>query len=619
MTHRNADQQRHRALVPGHSPVPGFAMVRGLVVIALLVVAASVAVGQPETDKSAPANTADAAARYAAQDLRVNVWVDKGGDEVYRRGELMSVSFQANADAYIVVYRIDADGRVEILWPISRYNDGFAFGGHEYTLPTNGSDRLRTASDEGVGYVQVLASRYPFDLRALDVDFHQEPSQPIHDYYVTGDPFLAMNEVNFAITGLDDPGEFVVSNYASYYVHRQVDHPRYLCSQCHLNDGYADRPYDAVCTIEIHHDYGWANDWWDTYRYYPVYYYPAFYYVDPWWGSPWVSYWYRPWYRWPLAVGIYDWSYTCYDWRYSPYWRGDCYTVSRDLPHRYRPLDKTRVAGVDKHEGNVGSRLVTARRPGNDVVAAMKSREAVRSDRVRDAVRKNDVVAGGRTYRDVSPESRSQGKFTRDGQGRTSPGLRVPERGGSGTARAGDRGSRPTADRPISPAGGRKVLGPRVEPGTPDRSERVQDTRSGRESGTNRQTGDRRTIRPVEPRQGSVWSGRRGSSSRGSEPARPAEPARGGSSGKSGSSGSSGRVERPSSPSRSEGTSQNRESSSSGRSSHSSGSRGSSVKSSGSSRGSSPAQSSGGSARSSSGTSRGSSGRSSSQTRGGRR
>ena len=109
---------------------------------------------------------------YAGQSLRVNLWLDRDEEEVYQRGDRLQVFFETNDDAYAVVYRIDTTGRVEVLWPRSRYDDGFVFGFHEYNLPVVGAERLRTSSEEGQGYVEAIVSKYPFDLRDIAIDFH---------------------------------------------------------------------------------------------------------------------------------------------------------------------------------------------------------------------------------------------------------------------------------------------------------------------------------------------------------------------------------------------------------------------------------------------------------------
>ena len=319
-----------------------------------------------------PADVESGAVQGLQQPLRVNVWQDKEDGDIYRLGEELRVYFETNRDAYAVVYRIDAEGDVTVLWPRSRFDDGFVFGQHRYTLPNSASRPLRVSNKEGVEYVEAVVSLYPFDLRALEVDFFNEDNDVGYQYRVAGDPFLAMNEINYAMTGLEDPADYVVTNYTSYYVHQAVDHPRYLCGQCHDDDRDYD-PYHDTCVINIHYDYGWYNRWWLSYGYYPIYYYPAYYYVDPWTWSPWINYWYTPWYGWPVGV-VYTWPYRYHIWCDSPYWYGDVWSRWKGGHRRYAPLAKDYVLRPNDRDVRYhrGSLMVRAERPGEDITRAME-------------------------------------------------------------------------------------------------------------------------------------------------------------------------------------------------------------------------------------------------------
>ena len=445
-----------------------------------------------------PAETQpNAVDHYRDQSLRVSLWLNKDADQIFKRGEQLQVTFQTNEDAYAVLYRIDVEGRVDILWPTSRYSDGFVFGGHQYRLPSTEGPKLRIGDGEGMGYVQAVVSRYPFDLRDLEVDFHHENDQGEFGFYVAGDPFLAMNEVNYAVTGLEDASEMVVTNYVNYYVHRKVDHPRFLCYQCHDDaDGY--QPYSDTCTVEIHYDHGWQNDWWVSYGFYPAYYYPTYYYIDPWTRARWVNYWYDPWYSWP-SVYSHRWDYQCYDWHHSPHWRQDSYTAYKHGNRRYRPLDKDSLIRsrtvLTTRSKNV---LVTGKSPGDERIRRMKDREVTSrtDDRTRDgsttALDRTRIPAGGTALRNVSPVTRSQTRFEQNNRIRTSPGLRVP---GSGETDGG-----------VSRTSQSRLRTGTVRSGSSGTTTRTESRRSA---------DSRETIKPVESRrdQGRVWTNRRSSSS----------------------------------------------------------------------------------------------------------
>lgn len=510
---------------------------------------------------------------YGAVDLRVAVWVDKSADEIYRKGSFQTVGFQTSEDAYAVVYRIDTEGEVTVLWPRSRLDDGFVFGGHEYELPVSGERRLRVATSEGEGYVQAIVSRYPFDLRDLELDFHHEPGAELLAFRVAGDPYLAMNEINFAVTGLEDADDYVVTNYASYYVHQEVDHPRYLCNQCHIDDDTDYHPYRDSCQLNITVDYRWGNTWWDTYGYYPVYHSPVYVYVDPWTWRPWVNFWYDPWWRCPPVWGVH-WPRSVYVWHDHHYYRGNCNSYFfdgyfHDRHRYYRPLtpsDQPRrkvreygrtapmLADGRTKTGKRGERVayesVPRTRRDRPVIADATRDRSRGGLRIRDGALGNRYPTGGIRHSAGGTRKGSElRKVTRDTKSRRADPARQPG------VRSGSRGSTRDGVR-TRDGGGLRTVEPRNK-GTRiwsldrgdtgrQRQERTQRVRpggsrdAGRDAaGSRRSKGDRVT----NPRQGSGRKSdavRGGGSSGGGSRSKATVRGKSGSGSRSGGSRSSG-------------------------------------------------------------------------------
>ena len=477
---------------------------------------------------TSPVEGIDQAYDYAAQTLRVGVWLDKSEDEIYSRGADLTVGFETNEDAYAVVYRIDTEGQVTVLWPRSRFDDGFVFGAHEYLLPVTGAKRLRTSSRTGEGFVEAIVSRYPFDLRSLEVDFHHEHTADRYEFAVAGDPFLAMNEINFAVTGLEDAADFVVTNYATYYVHEKVDHPRYLCNQCHFEDDVTYDPYRDTCELDINVDYGWANEWYGTYEVMPVYCNPVYVYVDPWGFRPWVNFWYTPWYRCPPAP-IYHWYSPVYVWCESPHYRGNAWRGSHSGNGRYRPLD--RAHGQDSRtktrEYAQVSPMINKRGPEDDSGPTLRSGSGSRTggqdprSDSRAAVRSGSESA----FRGQASIARPRTDFSDNLNIRSRGGLRIREGGstnGSGSRRSG------TGVRHSSGGGGKPARLTSVNRGASIRGDKpagagepatARGSRSARQNydldrsarqnyDLDRSASGGRTIKPVEPRKKGtrIWS-----------------------------------------------------------------------------------------------------------------
>ncbi len=474
---------------------------------------------------------------YSAQSLRTSLWLDKADDEVYRKGDQQVVGFQTNEDAYAVVYRVDTEGLVSVLWPRSRYDDGFIFGGHEYVLPVSGAQRLRVSSQEGEGFVEAIVSRYPFDLRDLAIDFHHEQGSEIRDFYVAGDPFLAMNEVNYAVTGLEDTADYVITNYRSYYVHQKVEHPRYLCVQCHDENEVVYEPYQDTCTLEISYDYGWYNSWYGRYGYYPVYSQPVYVYVDPWSWNPWVNFWYTPYYT-CAPTPYYSWGYSTYCWNDSPYYYGNSSVRYKDGAGRYRALGKNGIhSGKNARSFEQVTRMVRGK-PTSDVRTAMRSKSPIAGSR-NGGIRADGVTVGRGTdtrlsdsaFRGEAPVSRPRSKYDKPVGRKGQSGLRIRSSGTKEGIRTNRDGSRHISSdakgqrRKPGSVGG--INGTSVNRGSVSvRPNQPANGSYSKPDGRNNRSSN--TIRTVEPRQKGtrLWNSnpRSGSAGQGDKPAQIKRP-----------------------------------------------------------------------------------------------
>ena len=98
----------------------------------------------------------------SARPLSVEVWTDRGDDHVYNPGDAMQVRAKANDDAYLLVYEIDSEGIVKVLFPFRRAA-GMVEGKSTLQLPPEDSDfELAVESATGLGYIVAIASRRPF-------------------------------------------------------------------------------------------------------------------------------------------------------------------------------------------------------------------------------------------------------------------------------------------------------------------------------------------------------------------------------------------------------------------------------------------------------------------------
>lgn len=211
-----------------------------------------------------------------AAGLAVDVWLDRGDAAVYQPGQALGIRSHVSQDAYLLVYEIDSQGYVNLLYPIAG-RSGFVDGRKDLDIPPDDSQLdLVVQGPVGEGYVVAIASETPFHdlpwyLRPYDAhaeavgyqgDTPPEEQGVTSDGRIVGDPFVAMEKIRRRVLAVPDDQASFATAYSSYYVHEVVKYPRYLCDDCHRPDywtwwpGYD--PYFATCSVfDFRVNWGW--------------------------------------------------------------------------------------------------------------------------------------------------------------------------------------------------------------------------------------------------------------------------------------------------------------------------------------------------------------------------
>jgi hypothetical protein len=183
-----------------------------------------------------------APATAAADGLNWDKWYDgevetrlrlRGHDEgsVYAPGEAIRIEFKTNEDAYHVVYGIDTEGYVRVLFPRFWEDDGWVERNQKVKLR---SEDLAWPADrwgaDGIVYVEAVASPLPFEFRAAGF----ANDHGLVGWYgaegplrVNGDPFLAFNDIHQRLFPDWERAVFTV-DYTYFYVGAVQHAPRYL-------------------------------------------------------------------------------------------------------------------------------------------------------------------------------------------------------------------------------------------------------------------------------------------------------------------------------------------------------------------------------------------------------
>lgn len=156
-------------------------------------------------------------------------------DDDLVRGDRARVKVRTAEDGYLLVLRVDADGRVRVIYPLDPEDEGRWRGGHEREIRSRGDREAFTVSEhEGAGTVVAALSEAPFrfddvirnghwDYRALAdtvsgddaetrlLDLVERLSTARYDYDV----------VHYSVSARDDiggHGSWYGPRYSAYYI-----------------------------------------------------------------------------------------------------------------------------------------------------------------------------------------------------------------------------------------------------------------------------------------------------------------------------------------------------------------------------------------------------------------
>jgi len=239
----------------------------------ILVAAASVAAGADHVPVGSPraypaGDVVPAQKIVRAGPLDVDVWVNKAEGGVYRPGENMLVYFRSSADAYMLVFNVDTDGYIHLVYPYGPEDPPYVDGGRAYQIPAR-SDPYDLVADgpPGIEYVVAVASPVPFrDLPWYLTADRADGDRPdlandgddTDSGQIAGDPYVGIDRI---IRRIAPPGreDRIATNETYFYIGERVEYPRYVCADCHVHPFYFD-PYVNACSVfEIRVDATWAH------------------------------------------------------------------------------------------------------------------------------------------------------------------------------------------------------------------------------------------------------------------------------------------------------------------------------------------------------------------------
>jgi hypothetical protein len=383
-----------------------------------------------------PAALPAAAAVFGDPPVRIDL-----NERVYRPGDRARVRIRTEEDGHLLVFQVDTDGNLRVLFPLDPFDDSFVRGDRRIELDGRGDrETFIVEANEGQGWIYAAYSRLPFqveryalgdhwDYRKLSPNRLPESPEPELTDLVRDIARASFDYdiIPYAVSGRQ-VARTVVRHYDPFY---------YDCLGC----GYYGR-YGSSITIRIGAPpryYGgcWDAYWCDPYYYDPYYYRPRYVYYGP--------RYYRPYYRPPV---IYRPHYAA---RNRPYYPG----FGAGVPYRDRRTD-----------GATGIRLVS----DNTVYGPAPRRAA--SGFAETPARRQIEESPGYDLSPTSPGRRGEvepstpSRTDRPSEGRT-------DRPSEGRTTTGAPARRPAADGPSTtddrPAAQPRTAEPRTRSPEPSR------------------------------------------------------------------------------------------------------------------------------------------------------
>ena len=154
-------------------------------------------------------------------------------------GDRVSFEYQTREDAAVLVFNIDSQGYVHLLYPTA--DPEVARAHQSYVVPDEGAE-LVVDSPTGVEFVFALAVDDPSAIDTAELSHLRGTDlRGAEPYHIDGDPFIAANMIaGELVRGVSHRG--VYFGYTYFYVNDRVEFPCYLCGAC---DGTPD---DPACT-----------------------------------------------------------------------------------------------------------------------------------------------------------------------------------------------------------------------------------------------------------------------------------------------------------------------------------------------------------------------------------
>lgn len=281
-------------------------------------------------------------------DPPIQLWISN--DRRFLPGEWAMVQVRTEQDGYLLVFHVDPEGYLRVLFPVDPDKDTFVRGGKKYEVRDRGGRETFEADAKGRGTVYAAVSKEPFNFEGFLLGDHWD-YRALAPSRLSNDPEAELNDLvrrmaqgsfDYDLLNYDvvDRASYA-SDYSSHYYSHSYDPWCYSCGS-YYGPG-----------LGISFSFGWP------YRryYYDPYYYAYYPYYNPFFYNP---YYYAPAY---YPRYVYPRRFSYYPYGYYPY-HGYGYDRHRYYGGGYTPY---RFRGADGFNTDYRDRRYGLRRSINTV------------------------------------------------------------------------------------------------------------------------------------------------------------------------------------------------------------------------------------------------------------
>jgi hypothetical protein len=275
-------------------------------------------------------------------DPPIRLWINN--DRRFLPGDRAKVEVRTRDDGYLLVFHVDPEGHLRVLFPLDPDQDNFVRGGKKYEIRGRGGrESFEIDNTTGKGTVYAAVSRDAFRLDGFVVGDHwdyralapsrlpNDPEQDLNELVRR----MAQGDFDYDLLAYDVSDRMAYrSDYSPYYGSYYDDHwcYRFSCSS------YYGSPFNVSIGLFFGRPY--RRYYYDPYFYaYDPFYNPFFY--DPYYYAP-V---YRPRYVYPYS------RYYVYNRYYHDRYYYDRYRTYRqpNTPYRFRGADGVTVGFRERY------------------------------------------------------------------------------------------------------------------------------------------------------------------------------------------------------------------------------------------------------------------------------